>query len=524
MTLKNISIVFAVLMIFNACSSTFVEDFCVDSPDGNIRLEFSLTELGEPQYLVKAYDHEFICNSLLGMFSEEEELAKGFNTVSTVRRKKDLIWKLAQGENKSMRDMHNEMTVNLQNADSISLSLRFRVFNDGIGFRYEYSCADSLTIDDELTQFNLTQNGIGWSNSGKSKTNLPDFKEEELLLIEKVNAPLTFRCEDFYGDIREVQDTAFPEMALTRQDSLLFRSQIAQTGVKVGHEFVSPWRVISIAEDAAGLINSSIILNLDENYRNREAVRPMKYIGTCSGNTPKRGRKINYVTENIIRCIDFAADNNVGGVLIEGWKENEYLLDSVTSYASRQGVMLEIHDKKGKIHSYDASYLCTLPFMKADIKTEGPTLNDCSCQKTTFARKLADRVIIYSPYMTACDLIENYTVQPAFQFFRDLDPDWEWSKALDGEIGEYIVIARRAGDTFFIGAGTDEQAREVTVSLDFLKRGLTYEATVYSDTLGVSDKSLYSIQRQLVTASDSLRIRMAKDGGQAVSFIPYDMN
>lgn len=151
--------------------------------------------------------------------------------------------------------------------------------------------------------------------------------------------------------------------------------------------------------------------------------------------------------------------------------------------------------------------------------------------KTTLARQIANWVIIYSPLQMACDLIENYEGHPAFQFFRDFDPDCDWSKALAGEVGDYIVVARRCGDRFFLGAGTDSEPRTITLPLDFLKAGVEYEAVIYADDLNAPivmqpdgteapDKTCYRIEKMKVTSSDSLKIEMAGDGGQAVSFFP----
>ena len=153
--------------------------------------------------------------------------------------------------------------------------------------------------------------------------------------------------------------------------------------------------------------------------------------------------------------------------------------------------------------------------------------------KTTLARQMANWVIIYSPLQMACDLIENYEGHPAFQFFRDFDADCDWSKALAGEIGDYIVVARRAGEKYFIGAGTNYEGRTVSVALDFLKKGVTYKARVYADDLNApvvtepdgtqaQDKTCYRIDELTVTSEDTLEIAMAPNGGQAISFIPID--
>jgi alpha-glucosidase len=190
----------------------------------------------------------------------------------------------------------------------------------------------------------------------------------------------------------------------------------------------------------------------------------------------------------------------------------------------------------------DAGYLCTLPFVrllggpmdytpgifdidyslaKADkgrIEWNGPN-GDC-CIKTTLARQIANWVIIYSPLQMAADMIENYQGHPAFEFFRDFNADCDRSKALQGVIGKYIVVMRQAGDRYFLGAGTNSEARTLSQPLSFLKEGVTYEARIYADEPGSADPEAVAISRKTVTSNDTLEIIMNATGGQAVTFIP----
>ena len=142
---------------------------------------------------------------------------------------------------------------------------------------------------------------------------------------------------------------------------------------------------------------------------------------------------------------------------------------------------------------------------------------------STLARQLALYVTMYSPLQMAADMIENYESHPAFQFFRDLDADCDWSEALAGEPGEFVVIVRRAGEKYFLGAATNEEAREVTVALDFLEKDKTYRAVIYADGKDadwVTNPTAYEIIEKQVTATDILSVNMAKGGGQAITFMP----
>ena len=194
-----------------------------------------------------------------------------------------------------------------------------------------------------------------------------------------------------------------------------------------------------------------------------------------------------------------------------------------------------------------AEYLCTIPFVRLlggpmdytpgifdlDYSTiRGYKIEDMwneyntECRiKTTLARQIANWVIIYSPLQMASDLIENYETHPAFQFFVDYEADCDWSKALQGEIGEYIVMARGAGEKIFLGAGTDSKARSIDQVLDFLQEGITYESKIYCDSLTPEDHpETYRILTREYQKGDTLHIDMASRGGCAVSFIPKKNN
>ncbi|WP_176474722.1 glycoside hydrolase family 97 protein [Pseudoalteromonas sp. HM-SA03] len=149
--------------------------------------------------------------------------------------------------------------------------------------------------------------------------------------------------------------------------------------------------------------------------------------------------------------------------------------------------------------------------------------------QTTLAKQLALYVVLYSPIQMAADLPENYLAMPdAFQFIKDVPTDWEHSIALAGEVGDYVVFARKerkhkqySGNDWFLGAVTDEEAREIPVTLDFLESGKTFEAQIYAD----GDKAEWkqnpyemNIYRKKVTSADKLTLKLAAGGGVAIRF------
>ena len=144
---------------------------------------------------------------------------------------------------------------------------------------------------------------------------------------------------------------------------------------------------------------------------------------------------------------------------------------------------------------------------------------------TTLAQQLALYVIIYSPLQMVADLPENYEGNPAFQFIKDVGVDWDTSIVLNGEIGDFITIARkeRNADKWFLGSITDESERTLEVSLNFLDKGKEYNATIYSDGENADwDKNptAYKIESKKISSADKLILKLAPGGGTAISFFP----
>ena len=144
---------------------------------------------------------------------------------------------------------------------------------------------------------------------------------------------------------------------------------------------------------------------------------------------------------------------------------------------------------------------------------------------TTLAHQLALYVVIYSPFQMAADLPENYDGHPAFQFIKDVGVDWDTSIVLNGEIGDFITVARkeRKTDKWFLGSITDENERELNVPLNFLDKDKKYTAIIYSDADDShwdKNPTAYKIENKIVVSSDTLKLKLVPGGGTAISFIP----
>jgi hypothetical protein len=144
---------------------------------------------------------------------------------------------------------------------------------------------------------------------------------------------------------------------------------------------------------------------------------------------------------------------------------------------------------------------------------------------TTLAHQLALYVVIYSPLQMAADLPENYEGQPAFQFIKDVGVDWDTSIVINGEIEEFITIARkeRNTDKWFLGSITDENERTLNISLDFLDESKKYTATLYSDKEDShwdKNPTSYKIDSLTVDKTTNLKLQLAPGGGTAIGLIP----
>lgn len=667
--MKKFFLLIAGTAILTACNQTPTE---VISPDGRIRLAFTIDEQGTPLYSVKVNGQDFILPSELGFDSQNGfNLHDKFQLTDTDFDSKDETWNQPWGENKTIRNHYNEMAVHLTNDENVKMTIRFKVFDDGLGFRYECTTpqTDSLFLTNEYTAFNLAENGTSWSIPANFETYELLYRTMPIDQLEDANTPMTFKTESgVYASIHEAALTDFPEMTLKKTETGHFKADLAPwpDGIKArfaGNKFQTPWRTVQIAEQAVGLINSGLILNLNEPcaLETTDWIKPMKYVGVWWGmHLGVESWVINdrhgATTENAKRYIDFAANNNIEGVLFEGWNEGweswggrqtfdytkpyaDFDIEEIARYAKEKGVeIIGHHETGGNIPNYEAqldksyqwyadlgihtvktgyaggfaggylhhsqygvrhyrkvvetaakyhttldahepikdtgirrtypnmmtregargmewnawsegnppAHYATLPFTrllggpmdytpgifdityerakKSPNRKKWNMMDSKDCRNnTTLAKQIANWVVLYSPLQMAADMIENYEGHPAFQFFRDFDADCDWSKAINGEPGEFVTIVRRADEKFFLGSITNEEARSLSIKLDFLKSGQKYEAVIYADGKDAdwqTNPLSYEIVHKEVNSNDSITINMAKGGGQAITFIP----
>ena len=386
--MKNMKIlttaVLCLLLSFSMGATAMAES--ITSPDGQLKLNFSVNMQGEPVYELSYKGKEVIKPSKLGLeLKNDPGLMNGFTLADIKTSAFDETWEPVWGEVKSIRNHYNEMAVNLINEDQVQLTLRFRVFNDGVGFRYEYNVpnVDSLMITDELTTFHFRQDGTSWSIPASAETYELLYKQQPISEVETANTPFTFKTADgVYGSIHEAALYDFSEMTLKQIGDYTLKAELTPwpDGIKVrkSNHFTTSWRTIQIAPEAVGLINSSLILNLNDPcvLETTDWIRPLKYIGVWWGmhlgvETWKMDERHGATTVNAKKYIDFAAANNIEAVLFEGWNEGweswggmqnfdftkpyaDFDIDEIVRYAKEKGIeIIGHHETGGNIPNYE---------------------------------------------------------------------------------------------------------------------------------------------------------------------------
>ncbi len=384
-------------------SDSPVEDFVFQSPDENISVTFLLTAEGEPAYKVHFHDELIIDTSTLGfLFEGQEYLGKKMAIAKIKLIEIDDIWEMPWGEQRLVRDYYREGTVYLEETGGPArkMNLYFRVYNDGVAFRYEIPEQDSfneLVVLDEYTRFNLTEDTECWWIPGDwdiyehlyshtkfseidalSKRNHPNLAQT-YIPENAVNTPVTMRTASrVHLSFHEANLTNYPGMTLKvdgntmSMESELVGSDRLGYKAKLNLPFVTPWRTIQISDKATGLVDSRMIVNLNEPNKLGDVswFKPTKYTGIWwemhlgKSGWDLAGGKHGATTQHAKELIDFSAANGIGSVLVEGWNTGwerwigfpdregvfdfvtpypDYDLEEVVRYGKEKGVDLIMH-------------------------------------------------------------------------------------------------------------------------------------------------------------------------------------
>ena len=369
----------------------------VTSPSGEMKLTFTLRD-SKPYYSVSFRGKPVIKPSRLGYeLHNAESLLEGFTQTGEKTSTFDETWTPVWGENKTIRNHYKELLVNLiQEKTGRVMNLRFRVYDEGVGLRYEFpqegSKLNYFVVKEECTEFALTGDHIAWWIPGDYDTQEYEYSRSRLSEIRPlfkkkvtdnasqtsfsetgVQTSLQLKTDDgLYINLHEAALVNYPAMHLNLDDkNMVFRSWLTPDaqGIKgyLQTPCQSPWRTIMITDDARKVLSSHLILNLNEPCKIKDTswIHPTKYVGVwwemISGKgdwaytsqfpsvklgltdyaKAKPSGRHSANNENVRRYIDFAAQHGFGGVLVEGWNigwedwfgnSKEYVFDFQTPY------------------------------------------------------------------------------------------------------------------------------------------------------------------------------------------------
>ena len=398
------------LYIITLLSVFFVNAQNLKSPNSEIELTFSLTKKGVPTYKISYKDQEVIKQSKLGLELKGDDLISGFTITNTSESTYDNTWETVWGEESSIRNHYNELSIELlQEATNRKILIRFRAFDEGVGFRYEFPKQDNLghfVVKEEHSEFAMTGDHKAIWIPGDYDNNEYDYVTSKLSEIEglfdqaftgnvsqtqfsktAVQTSLQLKTDDgLYINLHEAALLDYSTMHLDLDpETLVFKSWL--TPDPLGNKAYmyapskTPWRTIMVSDDARDILSNRITYNLNDPIAIEDPswIKPMKYIGvwwemitgksswnytddhksvrlgeTDFENSKPNGRH-GANNENVKYHIDFAAEHGIDAVLVEGWNigwedwfdnSKDYVFDFQTTYPDFDIVELNKYAKE----------------------------------------------------------------------------------------------------------------------------------------------------------------------------------
>ncbi len=368
------------------------EPLVLSSPGAINEIQFSLSSQGVPTYQVSHGAIQVLNPSELGfVFKDNDSLYRNFEIVAVERRSFDKEWDQVWGEKKTIRNNYNELAVQLQEkgAKKRKLNLEFRAYDDGVAFRYifpEQGVKDSIFIMDELTEFELAEDGKAWWIPAYDEQRYEYlFNASPVSTLDTVHTPLTIESKSGLSlSFHEANLINFASTTLAHTQGTTLKTDLVpwSDGVKVRitDSFTTPWRTLQIAKEPTELITSYLILNLNEpnKFEDTSWIKPFKYIGIWWGMhigkyTFWEGENQGATTKNAKKYIDFAAKEGIDHLLIEGWNKgwtpdwyknamhqfnftqqaDDFDLEAVTDYAAKNNVrIIGYHETGSNIDNY----------------------------------------------------------------------------------------------------------------------------------------------------------------------------
>lgn len=393
--MKRLTALVTVLLLLAGCSN----DLRITSPDGRTELQFALTEAGEPTYTLSFKGEELILPSRLGLTTTTTDYTKGLSLIEHHRTSYDGSWEPVWGTTAEVRDHYRALTVHLQTATGEALAVEMRLFDDGLGLRYHLDGEGTAEITDERTEFRMGGDYFAHWIAGSDDdaelayqhTPLSGITREAMersggntrdLIACGVGTPVAMKSDrGNYLALHEAALWHYAGMALHYDaERNCFTSELSgneRVKSAVQLPFSTPWRTVTVGDRAGVLVESNLILNLNEPCRLEDTswIRPMKYVGVwwemhLKVSTWDRDGEYPHcaTTEKVKRYIDFAAEQGFGGVLVEGWNVGwgrherfdytqpypDFDIVELTRYAREKGIeLIGHHETYADVENYE---------------------------------------------------------------------------------------------------------------------------------------------------------------------------
>jgi len=363
----------------------------VASPDGRLQFSLHRGRFDALTWRASFGDENVIGESALGLrFDDGTGFDRGLRVLDTERASHDASWEQPWGERRLVRDRHEQLRVRIADEAGRRIDLVVRVFDDGLGFRYEVPAQDGLgevNIVDELTEFALPAGSTAWWIPGRRYNRYEYlYRTTGLDAVEMAHTPFTLRTpRGTHLSIHEAALVDYAAFVLDQRRDNVFQADLTPWSdgvrVKTAAPFKTPWRTVQVAEAATGLLDSSLILNLNEPNALGDVswVEPGKYVGIwwamhIRTRTWGSGVLHGATTAETIGYMDFAAKYGFDGVLVEGWNVGwdgdwfhngdlfsftepypDFDLAAIAAHGEKVGVRLVgHHETSGNVSNYDA--------------------------------------------------------------------------------------------------------------------------------------------------------------------------
>lgn len=628
------------------------------SPGGGVEVTFTLDASGSPAYSVTYKGRTIVSTSTLGLeLKQGGPLSRGMEVETFSRRAHDSTYALVVGKASRARDRYRELTVSLRESAGPRrrLQIIFRAYDDGVAFRYRIPAQvglETFDIVEEISEFRFPADYRCWAMQLRTfhSNYEEEFKPASVGRIKTdaiIGLPVTIQTDG--GPTLAIAEANLKDYAGMylrgvegSPNALVSRLSPHPNGdgfaVSSRAPLATPWRVLMIGDTPGRLIESTLILGLNDPpaFRDTSWIRPGKaawdwwsgqlaegvtnpgmndatmkhYIDFASElgleymlvdagwYTPKAWGENADLKADITKTVpeidlpglvSYARARNVGLILWLNWIPTRDQMDKAFPYYERlgiKGVKIDFMDRDdeemvafyhrvlkkaaehrlvvdlhgaykptGLVRTYPnyltqegvlgaeynkwsarvtATHNVTLAFTRmlagpldytpagfrnvtpAEFKPQdkGPLV------MTTRAHQLAMYVVYESPLQMVADSPDAYRGQPGAEFIRVVPASWDETRVLEGKIGESIVVARRRGREWFVGAMTNEQPREIRVPLNFLGRGL-YTLDAYADGADAArDPKQLAGSTSTVRAGETLTLRLAPSGGYAARLKP----